>query len=341
MNVYLVALAVVAALWLLLSFKTSRPDGTLLRVPPFRRLMFYIMPGRNESVVFFDSYIRADKLIAYLDRAKLDLEADLTHVCVGAVGIGLGSTPRMNRFVAGRRLYERKGRWITFSMKRKKLDREAKLSAVKLEMKDGETFPELVKRINANIIVERSGKKTRNDKEFDLFNLLPRPLLRGAASLLRSLDYFNLLPGAFIEPDGMYTSVFIANLGSLGMAPGYHHLYEYGSCPLFMMVGQLEDAVFVVDGKIEVGKRLHVRYTYDERIDDGLNARFGIDAVKTVLEDPFRWLGGVNDARTPPMWPNPEWIPLGDAPKKSASNGTPVAELGVGASASASDRGTA
>src|SRR5690606_4112017 len=136
------------------------------------------------------------------------------------------------------------------SMKRKKMSKRAKLSVVKLEIRDGETFRELTERINAGIEVERSGQRTAADKEYDLFNLLPRPLLSGAARLLRALDYYGLLPyGAFIEGDGMYTSMFVANLGSLGMAPGYHHLYEWGNCPLFLMVGKIEDRVIVEDGK--------------------------------------------------------------------------------------------
>ena len=40
----------------------------------------------------------------------------------------------MNRFVVGRRLYQRDGVWITFSMKPKKLDKKAKLAAVKMQM---------------------------------------------------------------------------------------------------------------------------------------------------------------------------------------------------------------
>jgi hypothetical protein len=89
----------------------------------------------------------------------------------------------------------------------------------------------------------------------------------------------------------MYTSIFLANLGSLDMDPGYHHLYEWGNCPLFMMVGRIQDRPVVVDGELVVRKTLHIRWSYDERIDDGLNARFGIESVKRALEDPFVFLG--------------------------------------------------
>jgi len=297
----------------LANWRTSRSDGDFVQVHPFRRMMFYIMPGRNESVVYFDRYVRADKLEAYLQEAKA-FGANMTHCLVAAGNIGLAENPKMNQFVVGRRLYARKGRWITFSMKRQKLNKNAKLSAVKLNLPDGETFRQLVDRINGEVKVERSGVKTDSDKEFDLLNLLPRPLLASAAGLIRGLDYYNLMPPFFIKGDGMYTSIFIANLGSVGMDPGYHHLYEYGTCPLFIMAGKVEEKPVVENGQVVARRVLHLRFSYDERIADGLTAKFGIDSVARVLEDPFHWLGCVrpdgSDVR--PMFPHGETVDLGD-----------------------------
>ena len=279
-------------------FQGDRPDGEMIRgLHPYRRLMAHVMRGRNESVVYFDTFARADALLDYIEKANgKGMEVDITHCLVAAVAIGLSQNPKMNRFVAGRRLYQRKQRHITFSMKRKKLGREAKLSAVKMDMPDGETFAQLVGRINGEINRERSGKKTHADKEFELLDRLPRSALDAAVGLLKGLDHFNVLPSAFIDNDAMYTSVFIANLGSLGMSPGYHHLYEWGNCPLFMMVGKLEKRPLVNDNdEIEVTRVIPIRWSYDERIDDGLNARFGIDAVNAALENPFEAFGCLSE----------------------------------------------
>ena len=297
---------VLVVVWLILGFKTSRPDGTYRKnLHPYRVLMQYIMPTRNESVVYFDSYVNAEPLMNYLTEAKKKFKVDVTHTLVAAFNVALAENPRMNQFSVGRRLYARNGRYLTFSMKREQMNKRAKLSVVKLKMLDGENFQQLCERVNGNIKVERSGQKTYADKEFDLFLFLPRPLLRGAASLLRTVDYFNLLPASFIENDGMYTSLFMANLGSLGMGPGYHHLYEWGTCPLFVMVGKIEDRPVVVDGEIVVQKTMHLRFSYDERIDDGLTARYGIDSAVRVLENPHEFLGCLADdgSDAKPMWP--------------------------------------
>ena len=275
-------------LWVLANLKKTRSDGDYLAdIHPYRRIMAYIMPTRAESVVFFDTPVKVEKLLDFVKQTRNDFHVDITHCLVAAAGEGLSQNPKMNRFVMGRRLYQRKGRFVTFSMKRKKLDEKAKLATVKLELKDKESFKDFCQRVNEQIGVERSDNVTYADKEFSLFNAVPRALMVKLVRLFYWLDYHNLLPADFIKNDGLYTSMFIANLGSVKMGPGYHHLYEWGNCPLFMMAGAIEERPVVVDGKLSTEKILPIRWTYDERIDDGLTASRGIESVKNALEDPF------------------------------------------------------
>jgi len=282
----------IVAVWALAHAKHSRPDGRLLPAThPYRAVMGHIMRTRNESVVYFDVYVDAEPLERYLADAQKVFAADLTHCFVAAAFISLTQNPSMNRFSSGHRLYERSDRTISFSMKRKQLDKQAKLATVKVRLEPGDTFRALCERVNKDISVERSGKKTYQDKEFNLFTALPRPIFRGGVTLLKTLDYYNLLPGEFIKKDPLFTSIFVANLGSLGMGAGFHHLYEWGNCPLFMMIGQVEERPIAKNGRVEARRTIHIRWSYDERIDDGLNARFGIDGVNRVLANPYEYLG--------------------------------------------------
>lgn len=253
------------------------------------------MRTRNEAVVYFDVYLDAEPLERYLAEAQALFPVDITHCFVAAAFASLTENPSMNRFSSGHRLYERKDSTISFSMKRKQLDTEAKLATVKVRLETGDTLRTLCDRLNKEISIERSETKTYQDKEFNLMTALPRPLLRVGVTGLKTLDYYNLLPGRFIEHDPLYTSIFVANLGSLNMGAGFHHLYEWGNCPLFMMIGKIEERPMVVDGVVEARRTIHIRWSYDERIDDGLNARFGIDGVNRVLSDPFKYLGCLKD----------------------------------------------
>ena len=70
------------------------------------------------------------------------------------------------------------------------------------------------------------------------------------------------------------------------MAPAYHHLYEWGNCPLFLMVGQVEERVVAHNGEITTEEVLPMRIAFDERIEDGLTAKQGIDQFVAILESP-------------------------------------------------------
>ncbi|MGB0591042.1 MAG: 2-oxo acid dehydrogenase subunit E2 [Myxococcota bacterium] len=300
--------------WLLMSFKTSRPDGTYIKTHPYRRMMFFLFPTRNESVVYFDDYVRVEKLLEWISEAKEKIHCDITHAGVMGYALAIQANPKLDRFTVGRRLYQRKQTQVSFSMKRKKMGREAKIAVVKMGIESGDTLESYLGRINKKIGFERTEAKTYTDKELGLFLKLPRPILNVAIRLFYWLDYHNCLPGAFIDNDVMYTSGFIANLGSLKMKAGYHHLYEWGTCPLFLMLGQVEDRAMVEDGEVVARKVLHIRFSFDERVDDGLNAGKGINALRRILEDPYRYFGdpksddfgsaamtwAADDARLPP-----------------------------------------
>jgi hypothetical protein len=273
----------------------KRPDGEVVqRVHPYRRMMWYLMPGRNESVVYYDDYVKADALLGYVQRARaaFGTEVDITHCVVSACGSGFHQVPQMNQFVVGKRLYKRNHVAVSFSMKRVRKDKAAKLAAVKLRFDDPtESFRSVCERMNGSVAEQRSDKRTSTDKELDLFSKVPRPLLTGMVAGVRWLDAQNLLPAKFIEHDPFYTSMMVANLGSLGMRAAFHHLYEYGTCSLFLMVGQIEDRPVCIDGKVVPQKTLHLRWAYDERIDDGLTSSYGMAEVRNRLENPDQYFG--------------------------------------------------
>jgi len=296
LNPWQIGLIVAAVLLFLAHYKTSRTDGVFVkRVHPYRRLMWFIMPTRNECVVYYEDKVRAENLLEYLEKAKPIMGCDVTHAYVAALNVAIAESPTMDQFVIGRRLYKRKQRSITFSMKRKAMDKKAKLAVVRMPMDNDETFASMNARINGRINHQRSGKKTHADKEYQLFDLLPRTGLRFFVWLFHALDYVNLLPYAFTKEDALYTSAVVANLGSLGMEPGFHHLYEWGTSSVFAMVGKIKDEAVVEDGKVVAGKVLTIRYSYDERIDDGLGTKKAILRVNEILSDPEKHLGCLDE----------------------------------------------
>jgi hypothetical protein len=186
---------------------------------------------------------------------------------------------KVNRFTKGGRLWQRKGVWVTFSALQAIREHE-KMLTVKREFPEDETLDEMVDSILDRLGRRRGGEKTSSDGEMKLaLDFLPPLLIHGVMGLLHLADHFGLLPKAMIDDDPMFTSVFVANLGSLGMDAGYHHLWEHGTCPAFATLG-------VVRERADGSRVMNVRYTYDERIEDGIYAGITLARVKEGLENP-------------------------------------------------------
>jgi hypothetical protein len=102
-----------------------------------------------------------------------------------------------------------------------------------------------------------------------------------------------------IGPDPMFASLFAANLGSVGIDNTFHHLYEYGTVSLFGVLGTMrKETVLGEDGKPVGRETVQVRWTFDERINDGLYCAGSLQIVRDVVERPDQVIGPP-DVRAP------------------------------------------
>lgn len=266
-----------------------RPDGDLVKdVPHTHRIMPYIMRGRNQSLVFFEQSIDPTRMDAFIQdfREKTGLKATPLHLMIWAGAHVLEKRPRLNRFTAGGRIWQRRGIWISFSAKKAKND-DAPVVALKKKIDPSWSFRRVVEEMTGVIDEGRSDKKSSTDKELALLFLLPSLILMFLAKLLDWLNDFGLLPGAFMRDDPMFASVFIANLGSIDMDAGFHHLYEYGNIPIFLLAGAKRQTVVPgPDNTPIIAPRMTFRYTFDERVEDGLYCAQSLDIFKEILENP-------------------------------------------------------
>src|SRR6185295_5096239 len=128
-----------------------RPDGELVtEVAPVRRMMPLVMRGRNESLIYHSTnwdIAKARQWIRDYNRGRAAGErATLFHLLVYSTAKMFHQRPGLNRFVAGGKIYQRKGVWISFAAKTKLAD-DAPLATVKLEFPQGEKFEDFIQRI--------------------------------------------------------------------------------------------------------------------------------------------------------------------------------------------------
>lgn len=253
-------------------------------VKPSRAIMPFLMPTRTESTVQFEQQLDLTKTQAFIDAWNArhpERKITVFHVFLSAAAHAFVEWPNLNRFVSGGRLWQRDGVYVSFAAK-KKLANGSPLVVLKRRVDTLSSFEQLVDLTHADVKAGRRETKSSQDKELDFLTLLPPFLLGLAVGLVRLFDRWNLLPRRFIDHDPLYTSLFVANLGSVGLESAYHHLFEYGNCPFFAALGRTKTVV------TPEGPRLvcTVKYTFDERIEDGLYCAHALESLKARVEDP-------------------------------------------------------
>ena len=251
-------------------------------------MMPYLMRGKNEAAVYFEQTLDVTRTQVFLEdwNRRGGPRATIFHVVLHALAGVLHARPRLNRFAVGRRIYDRDGVHISFAAKKRMSD-DAPLATVKRQFAAGESFAAMMEGLTGAVDDARSDRTSQVDKELSVLLRLPGPLLDAAVGLLRRLDAWGLAPRALLDPDPMYASAFVANLGSIKVDAAYHHLYEHGNCPLFVTVGQVQPRPLIDgDGQVAVRPTVMLRYTYDERIEDGLYAATALDLLRKRVEDP-------------------------------------------------------
>ncbi len=259
-------------------------------LPGYRRMLAFLTPDRDAATVTFTQTLDLTETLPWLEArsAEWGQKVSLLTLYVAAVGRLLHDRPSLNRYVTGTRFFQRDGVFVSISAK-KALKHGAKVVMLKVPLAAGDGVRQVADRLRAEVSAGRGSEDLRVEKEVDLFLKLPAFVLKAAIRVIFWLDRRHWLPGFFVDPDPMFTSMAIANLGSVGLDAAHHHLYEYGNCPFFVVLGRIQDTPLLVDGALAVRKTVDVKYTFDERIEDGLACAIALKGLKDLVEHPDRF----------------------------------------------------
>ncbi len=269
----------------------GRPEGDKVKnLSSLRRFMPHLMPTRTESAVYFEQTLRVEQTLAWLEAHNKDLapenQVGLFHLILAAMVRVFAQRDRLNRFVVGRRIYQRKELSISFAVKKAMSDDSA-MTTVKVTFSPEDGPDQVASKTRQVVNAGRSADLSTSEKEMGLVSKLPGVFIRLLMSLQRQLDAWNLLPGIMLKDDPLYASLFVANMGSIGLDAPFHHLFEYGTVPVFATIGQIKQAPVVTpEGELAVGQVMVIRYTLDERIADGYYCARSLELVQQWTEDP-------------------------------------------------------
>ena len=267
----------------------NRKEGRKIRtLPPMSYVSPYIMKVRSDSQNHFEDVIDIHNAELYIDKKRKEGYTDMTllHVILAAYVRTVSERPGINRFIAGQKIYARKNIECNMVIK-KEMTLESPDTCIKVEFDPRDTALNVYKKFQT---VAKDALEAPSD--FDkvaklLTKCLPGLLFRGAVALLRFLDYFGLLPKFLLKVSPFHGSMFITSMGSLGIPAIYHHLYDFGTLPVFLSYGSIYSADAVKrDGTKERHHFVTFKVVTDERICDGYYYASAMKRMKRILLHP-------------------------------------------------------
>ncbi len=270
----------------------DRFDATLVRdIDPLHWFMPYLYPNRADNEAFVREEFDLTNLEAFLEKKNQGLDHGhrytIFHAVCAAVVKAVTLRPKMNRFIQGRRLYQRDELSLGFVVKKQFKDNgEEGLAFIKFP--EDTTIDSLHERIMKEIFeCRRDDAMDNSTKGMEFFTHLPRWLMRIVMWGLHRLDFYGRVPYDLIKADPNYASVFLTNLGSIQLNAGYHHLSNWGTTSVFVIIGEkTQKPVFHEDGTYELHDILPIGITLDERIADGYYYAKTVRLIKKLIETP-------------------------------------------------------
>jgi len=269
----------------------DRTDGRRIRTePPMNQVAPYIMVNRSGATNLFEESFEITNMERYIRQKRKEGMASfgVMHVMLACYCRALCRYPALNRFISGQKIYTH-GDDIQFCMTiKKEMTSTAPESVIKIHLSPTDTAEDVYNKVNKEI---ENIKNSPLDSSFDnlahLFMLIPGVFLKFVVWLLRTLDYFGLVPKFLLELSPFHGSVYFTSMGSLGIPPVFHHLYNFGNLPVFCSFGCKRRKLEVQeDGSVVQRKYIDFKISTDERIVDGFYYAAFFKHYKRLLQHP-------------------------------------------------------
>ena len=268
----------------------DRKEGRLLRsLPAFAKFVPFIMPTRNDAC---NQYEESFEMLD-VDRRLRKLRVDgykgigILHFIIAAYIRGVSMLPGMNRFVVGRRIYARNNIEVVMTVKRS-LAIDATETTIKVVFEPTDTIFDVYRKMSEKIDEIKTVEGNNNTEDVaEAMCKAPRFLLRFALTILRIMDYFGWLPQSLLDASPFHGSMIITDLGSLRIGPIYHHIYNFGTLPVFISFGAKRHA-YELDrhGNMVDRKYVDCKFVMDERTVDGHYYAQFLQAFRYICQHP-------------------------------------------------------
>ena len=270
----------------------DRRDGRWVRdVPGLTTIMMHLMPSRTAAEVYVNEKIDVTELLQWLEKKNAqhpEYKTTLMHCFIVAIARMIRERPKMNRFIQGRRMYERYDISLSFVAKRRFSD-HAEEALMFFTPKDTDTLDSLSYKIAGQVKETKKSEHSTGgiDATVDAFAKIPRLLLIPIIGIIRCLDFWGVNPKFLTDGDTNYSTVLLTNLGSIKGPAVYHHLNDYGTNSIVAAIGTIhKEEMVMADGSKQIRDVVDLGATLDERIADGFYFVRSLKLVKHIFAHP-------------------------------------------------------
>ena len=268
----------------------DRKEGRKLRtLDPITCAMPYIMPKRSDALNFFTEKLditEADKFCrAQVKAGRTNFT--LLHVFIAAYIRVVSQRPAINRFVSGQTIYARNEIEVLMTIK-KKMALDGEEACIKVKFEPTDTVFDVYDKFNKAVMENKGEAEANSTTKFaNVLKYIPRFLLRFFIWVIKTLDYYGKLPKAIINLSPFHGSMIITSMGSLGIRPIYHHIYDFGNLPIFISYGAKQTGLKLDEnGDPKKYRYVEMKVVTDERICDGYYYASAFKMMKKIFENP-------------------------------------------------------
>lgn len=276
-----------------------RSDGKKIKdLPPIFKIMPCVMPERVDSQVYFKQDIALKSLDEYIDRkAEEGIKFSYMNIVYAAIVKIIGERPNLNRFAMNGSLYQRNKVYVSLVIK-KSLTDDGTETPIKLDFDGSENIFEIKNKLDEAIEKNKEVSNMNGTDKLTLaFSFIPNGLIRVAFKFLMFLDKHGLMPKKIIEVSPFHTSVFLTNVGSLGIDSIYHHIYNFGTTSMFFSMGKKKKSYIYEDDEFRQEKCITLAFVGDERICDGYYYASSFKLLSKYLKKPELLEGNVEEKK--------------------------------------------
>jgi hypothetical protein len=284
----------------------SRTDATYLKdIDGMHFIMPFMLPNRCDNQAYFTFQIDLTKLNEYVKKkneSNPDYKYNLFQCVVTAVLKIITLRSKLSIFIHDKRMYKRNEVSAAFTVKQEFKDDGGEVLCFihsKPEWNIDDVHDELRRQL---LKLKDRTYKDESSGFMDKFNALPKFISRPLLDLVCWLEKVNLIPKALIETDPYHSSVVLANLGSIGLPDGYHHLTNWGTTSMFIVIGKAGRMPFYENDKVVFRDGVKLGMTIDERIADGYYFSKSIKMLQLILEEPELLERPLNEKLSDELW---------------------------------------